>query len=646
MKRPDLFFLSFFLIISLIGPYDSVAGAQQNQTYGPDDPHELEAFTDDFFLKQMNLLQIPGLAFVMVKDGHLFLEKGYGYADLKHKTPVLPAETAFRMASVSKLFTATAIMQLYEQRKLDLHADVNTYLKQFQLEAAFGQPVTLHHLLTHTAGLTDSWKNSAVQREDELLPVGQYLKSRVIKRSAPPGEVISYSNEGVDLMGHIIEEVSGQTFPDYMESHVLKPLGMKNSTFLQQAPAIGDVRQASGYTFWKGKHEPVSYDFYHGVPSGALTATAEDIARFMLAHLQKGHLDKDDILQAGTIETMHRQQFTQNPKMPGMAYGFFESFDNGRRALMHEGSLPEATSLLYLLPEENIGFFVVFNLNAYSESRPHQLSVQFVNAFMDRYFPNESLHDNTEPFSSVSNQAGSVSAVEGAYRPTWIAQHEEQKLLNLFYQLRVQAEDNHTIQIGKKRYFQEAPLLWQSEDGEALTGFAITANGQSSYMFWDAPAPVTKSWKRSPWYETYEVNLSIVVAFLIVFLFSFVGLPLYALWRRWNKHPKRSSMLPVLAVSISLLNLSYLAGLVVWIIIPVVTSYAGVSSYGIPLYAALLGLVPVASAILALTLALTSIRAWRQRERSRYSLSFYLTTALAGIFFLPYMMFWHVAGIL
>jgi len=137
---------------------------------GPTDPLELEAFLDDFFAKEMTKEHVPGAAVALVKDGKIFFSKGYGYADLEKKIPVVPDKTLFRVGSISKLFTTTAVLQLVEQGKLKLDDDVNKYLKRFQVKNTYPKPVTVANLLTHTDGFDSEWGIGAFARRASYFP--------------------------------------------------------------------------------------------------------------------------------------------------------------------------------------------------------------------------------------------------------------------------------------------------------------------------------------------------------------------------------------------------------------------------------------------------------------------------------------------
>src|SRR5947208_2438424 len=196
---------------------------------------DFETFLDALIPSQLQNRNIAGAVVSVVKDGQVLFQKGYGYADFEAKKPVLPDKTLFRPGSISKLFTAIAVMQLVEQGKLELDRDVNGYL-DFAIPKTYPDPVTLRQLLTHTAGFEDTLKNLFVAHESDLKPLRTYLVNQMPARIFAPGKVPSYSNYGFTLAGYIVERVSGERFERYIENHILKPLRMTNSTFDQPLP--------------------------------------------------------------------------------------------------------------------------------------------------------------------------------------------------------------------------------------------------------------------------------------------------------------------------------------------------------------------------------------------------------------------------
>jgi len=158
------------------------------------DPRELETFLDGVLTSQLKENHIPGATISVVKDGKLFLAKGYGNADIEQNKPVVADTTLFRIGSISKMFTWTAILQLAEEGKVNLHTDINTYLKTFKIPATYPQPITLENLLTHTAGFEDSGKGIFVAKASDLQPLGTWLPNHIPARVRPPGVFTSYSN--------------------------------------------------------------------------------------------------------------------------------------------------------------------------------------------------------------------------------------------------------------------------------------------------------------------------------------------------------------------------------------------------------------------------------------------------------------------
>src|SRR5215467_4771549 len=196
---------------------------------------DIEAFLDGLVPLQIKHDDIAGATIAVVKDGKLLFAKGYGYADLEKKKPVSPQDTLFRPGSISKLFTWTAIMQLYEQGKLDLDRNVNDYL-DFKIPDAFGKPITLKNIMTHTPGFEEQVKD--LFTNDAAKPnLGEYLKAHIPKRIYPPGTVPAYSNYATAVAGYIVQRVSGRPFEEYVSENIFKPLNMTHSTFVQPLPS-------------------------------------------------------------------------------------------------------------------------------------------------------------------------------------------------------------------------------------------------------------------------------------------------------------------------------------------------------------------------------------------------------------------------
>ena len=198
------------------------------------DTRDFQSFMDTILEKKMKEQHIPGAVITVVKNGQVIFSKGYGYSDLEKKIPMTADKTLVRIASVSKLFTYTAMMQLYEQGKVDLKADVNKYLKGYTLKNEYSTPVTVEKLFTHTSGIDDNRIADLSKDKKGLLPINDFLKQHLPKVVREPGSIINYCSYDTALTGGIIEQVSGKPLNNFIKDNIFKPLEMKNSIMLIQ----------------------------------------------------------------------------------------------------------------------------------------------------------------------------------------------------------------------------------------------------------------------------------------------------------------------------------------------------------------------------------------------------------------------------
>jgi CubicO group peptidase (beta-lactamase class C family) len=346
------------------------------------EPAELQSFADTFFPEQMEALNIPGLTFIFVQGGEVVFAKGYGYSNLETATPVGADSSVVRIGSVSKLFVATAVMQLVEKGKLDLHADINQYLSAFKLENTFPEPVTLAHLLTHTAGFEDP---PYVSNTDpaRVQPLGEHLAENMPPRTHPPGEVNIYSNYGYALAALVVEEVSGTPFEQYVEQNILKPLGMSKSSYLLAPPLPENM--VTGYAYQDGAQVPQPMDYDSDYPGGSIVSTSEDMSHFMLAHLRDGCFEGACILGADTLAKMHERHAETPYEGQYVTLGFVEGIQDSQRFLGHSGAIRGFGSSLNLLPEHDAGYFFSFNAECY-ETSACQIIPAFREQFLAQFF--------------------------------------------------------------------------------------------------------------------------------------------------------------------------------------------------------------------------------------------------------------------
>lgn len=357
--------------------------AQALSSSPPLDAADVEVFMDGVMTDQLRTADIAGAVLVIVKGDRIVLAKGYGYADVAGQRPVDAQTTLFRPGSVSKLFTFTAVMQLVEQGRLDLDTDVNRYLKTFKIPDTYPAHITLRHLITHSAGFENLNVQLFAPDAAHSMPLSQALQRNMPRRVRPPGIYSSYSNYGVALAGLIVEQVSGQSFDDYIEKHIFEPLGMAHSTFREPLPPALAPQMSNGYVSVEGAYVPFGFEYLHNMaPAGSATVTAGDMAQFMIAHLHGGQSGTARILQAETARRMHERLFTNDDRVPGLAYGFNEGSINGKRFLAHRGDTQWFHSDLHLLLDQDVGIF-----ESYNSPLPGNQREALIQAFMDRYFP-------------------------------------------------------------------------------------------------------------------------------------------------------------------------------------------------------------------------------------------------------------------
>ncbi len=342
---------------------------------------DVDAWLDGLVPASIKNGDIPGAVVVVVKDGQVLTERGYGYADLATKAPIDPKTTMFRPGSITKTFTWTAVMQLVEQGKLDLDTDVNRYL-DFKIPPRAGKPITLRQIMTHTGGFEEKYKYLMSNKPDTTLEA--YVKGWTPKRVFAPGEVPAYSNYAASLAGYIVQRVSGQSWADYVTQHILQPLDMTHSSVQEPFPASVKPFLSKGYR--TGSTMPLYIESVPPAPAGQLAASGEDMGHYMIAQLQNGAYGNARIMKPETAIALHAAQPKIYPALNAMALGFVEDYRNGHRVVWHNGGTQVFLSDMRLFIDDNVGVFISLN----SPGKPGAvggLQGALYQGFADRYFP-------------------------------------------------------------------------------------------------------------------------------------------------------------------------------------------------------------------------------------------------------------------
>ena len=609
------------------------------------DTRELETFFDSFMAEKLPDLNIPGATVVVVQGGDIILSKGYGFADLDSETHVNPAETIFRIASVSKLFTATAVMQLVERGEVDLHTDVNQYLTAFQIPATYTEPVTLHHLLTHSAGFEDRFIGGMTQDENKLGSIEDFLKDDIPARVTAPGEVHSYNNYGFTLAGYVVEEVSGMPFEAYVFLNILQPLGMTLSSFAQPLPPELEAQLATGYELDGEDLTPAVFQYDRAAPAGSMSATAEDMAAFMIAHLQPGG---SEILDEPTADLMHQQQFTHHPELPGMTYGFKERYINGLRVIGHGGDIFSYSSQMILIPEDKLGFFIAYNV--FSDT----LREDLISAFFDQFYP-ETIVDVPPVILDLSQSE--LTRFAGTYRWVKHNDHTIGKAIALLpqYNLIVKANDDGTVSLnflglqGGWQFAPIGPLVFRQIEGESVEVGGLKIDPGETLVFReDQDMEITYAFiglqnvaaKKLAWYEggegTYAIMGTTSLIFVAAFLILLVGAGINRLKKGDKEVHRVSKTLWWITLAISGLNVLFITVMFL--------TFGMQLRLGIPATYYVLLSVPMLTALLTLVLLGGTVLSWVRGYGSLLMRLVNVVIVMNSIIFLWWVNYWNLLG--
>jgi len=453
---------------------------------------DANAWLDGYMPYALHTGDIAGAVVAIVKDGQILTERGFGYSDVEKRTPVDPKLTLFRPGSVSKLFTWTAVMQQVEQGKIDLDADVNQYI-DFKIPARDGKPVTMRELMQHVAGFEEQAKG--IMSDDPKSPGFEaLLKQWVPERVFAPGSTPAYSNYGASLAGYIVQRVSGESFDDYIDKHIFAPLDMQHSTFRQPLPANLEPLMSKGYPQASEPAKP--FEIIGPAPAGSLSSPGEDMAHFMIAHLQNGEYHGNRILKAETAEMMHNSPLTLLPPLNRMELGFFETNINGREVIAHLGDTQNFHTSLHLFLKEGVGFYVSFNSLGKAGAAGGLRGALF-DDFADRYFP-------AAETSATKVDAKTSAAHAALLKGHWVNSRGSQSsflaAVGLFGQTKVGVNAKGELVTplnglnGKPRHWVEtAPFVWRDQDShERLAAKVVDGNvvrfsvdGISPFMVFD-----------------------------------------------------------------------------------------------------------------------------------------------------------------
>ncbi len=642
--------LIFLLGGRLLGAAASPAAALAPA--GPNDPAEIEAFVDGFWRERMQPLGIPGAVFVLVKGDTRLVAKGYGLVNVEKGEAVDPQKSLFAVGSVSKAVTASAVLQLVERGQLDLQAPVNSYLKSFQLDESCSAGLSTTDLLTHSAGFDERVIGAFVLSAADLRPLGEYVAHDLPPCIRPAEQEMSYCNHCYGLAGLLVQEVSGQPFETYVEENIFQPLGMAQSSFRQPMPVGLDKQRATGYIFTP-ERQPAPLVYANFYPSGGLWTTGADMGQFIIGQLRGGLPGGAAVFSPETRALMQQGQFSQDPRLEGWTYGFFEHFENGQRLIGKDGDYPGFSSALYLLPEHELGFFLSYNATVSSGAGVIDPRLVFPSAFLAHYYPDRPAWLPVKTSNQAANLAGyyrlarySHTTIDKAISPMailqWRIEANPDGSLSLAYPALLGGQTSQWVEVG--------PRLFQSPATGSFLSYAEDADGRVNRVY----TKITEEGvlERVGWYETLAFQGGLLGLVVVVFVATLVVLAFRWLGRQRQKTPDTApvrlppglvgrllKLVPAMAGALSGLNLLFLAGLALTISQSMTTRAPTIPGYFMVLLA-----LPLAALVLTVLLAATSGLAWGCRAGSTAGRIGLSLISLAGLAFTWFASYWNLLG--
>lgn len=507
------------LILACLAFVTGIAQASDDSENLPTLEGEMSAWID----RELEARKIPGAGFALVQGDRLIQAKGFGFADLE-AGKLATAETVFRVGSVSKPVTATALLRLVETTSLDLDTDLHPLLEDLPISPPLEKPLTPHHLLTHTCGFNERLFGQHARTPTDFQSLGDYLKDYLPPRFTEPGSIISYNDYCTSLAGYAVEQVSGKTFHDYVRENVFSPLGMSASTLDQ----LVDERSfpaglAKSYRWHKGVHEAYARDYIMTTPAAGLYTSAQDMGIYLM-HLISNEGTK--VLSPEGLALQKSVQFTHHENLPGRAYGFASMRFRGHEVFYKDGQAMGFSARLVMVPETGDGFFIVQNRSIFGTmgaiNDAGRLARELTMVFLEHLFPpSTSSPERTPPTPRDRDMSNYV----GIYRNVVAARHTFEKLITLTDEITIESPAPGVINFGSQKYVEVEDGLFQwHEGGPFYLAFGSEGEGKSDYFFIGGGAYERTSLLSSAKWAPRIIAGLLATAFLVLLASSILAL--------------------------------------------------------------------------------------------------------------------------
>jgi len=480
-----------------------------NDTYWPD----LEKDIDVFFKEAMEGEEgIQGGVISIVSSDSMLLEKGYGLANVENNRLFEPAETNVFVASVSKLITVTAAFQLIEQGKINLDQPVKELIGNLKIRNPFEQDVLLHHILTHTAGFDDSSIGDDAESLEGVVSLKEYLGKHLPPVVWEPGRFFNYSNHGMALLAHIVENASGMSFNEYLEENLLNPLSMEDSSFKITEDRINKIM--TRYKWKEDDNDNLYLDGSYGIKytsqigAGGFLTTANDMSKFMQMYLNKGVYNGNKILKPATISDMFTPHFLSHERMERKQGWIWRVISkNGLTYNYHSGDDTGIESLLLVIPTKDIAVFFASNNN-----EANTLKWKIRDYIIDTLNEGE---EQTDPFPNQFRSQTNLNDLAGTYQYTNDGQSSIDRMTYLFGDVHKVTTNNGALFINDKKYTERDNLLFSRDADSLLTAFITDEKGRyysTGYA----------TYRQLEWYEKPSLHFAAMISSFIVLITAFL----------------------------------------------------------------------------------------------------------------------------
>jgi CubicO group peptidase (beta-lactamase class C family) len=604
----------------------------------------MESFFDRFFERAIVEHHVPGAAIVVIKDKDIIFYKGYGYANLEKEIPVNAAETVFRWASVSKLFPIAGVLQLAEKGQIDLNADVNQYLHEWQVPNNFSIPVRVRDLLQHTDGFGTRDIATFSLQIDDLQPLGTLLLKELKSPVQKPGIMITYGSYGTALAGFLVEQITGSRFDDAIAATFFAPLDMRHSTFHQELSLGFQQNLAIVYNYRQTSktYIPVPYLYINTSPTGGLNSTPLDMAHFVIALLNDGFYGNTRVLTPPSTQAMLEQQFEPYAGFPGVTFGFMEHYYNNQRGLIRDGSGVGIRSQIYLLPKHHLGYIYVQN------SRGDEVINELNRAFLDYFFP-------VSDKAPIANSVNANHNLDGFYRPVQTNEHSLVKLEALLIsELHVATNHDGSLTIiplgegdvyggfeAPSQWTEIAPQIFERTDREQYIAFQINGNNnQAQYLL--SGSGYHGTYYKLKWYECSRVQFVWMGVCLCIFLSALVTWP-FSLLSKSRKRTAMANLMRWVGIITSVLFLTGIIGVLYSLFLKRIAGFPALA-FGVSPMAKVMLWFLLGGGILGLVIPFFAIFVWVKNYWSILGRIHYTVVGVAALGFFWWLNYWNLFG--